>query len=328
MQIFDLTPSHPLGHAAAQAAGCPVSQHEARAFSGGQHKLRPLSSVRGQDVFVFSVLHADEGLSVNDRLMRLLFFVATCRDHGAARVTVVIPWLAYARKDRVTKARDPVSSRYVAQVIESVGTDCVVTIDVHNPAAFQNGFRCRTVHLDTCRIFATEVAARAATDDAPLTIVSPDGGGVSRAEVLRQSLELLRNRPVGFAFLEKHRSGDVISGSLFAGDVADQTVWIVDDMIESGSTMLRAARACRDRGARAVHLLATHILPDPAASALLDDPAVTTITATDSAATIAHGSAGRSVRILSVAPMIGQCLIGLHHGQAISPALDPTGPNL
>lgn len=326
MEIFDLTPSHPLGHAVAQAAGWPVSPHEAREFAGGQHKLRPLVSVRGQDVFVFSVLHADEGLSVNDRLMRLLFFVATCRDHGAARVTAVIPWLPYARKDRVTKARDPVSSRYVAQLIEAAGTDCVISADVHNPAAFQNGFRCRTVHLDTCRLFATEVATHAANTNAQVTIVSPDCGGVKRAELLRQSVELLLNRPTGFAFLEKHRSGGVVTGNLFAGDVAGQDVWIADDIIESGETMLRAARACRDRGARVIHLLATHALGDPAAIACLSDPTITTVTVTDSAALLPQATPDQRFRVLSMAPTIGQCLIRMHHGQAVSPVLDPTGP--
>ena len=86
---------------------------------------------------------------------KLLFFLATCRDNGAARVTAVVPYLAYARKDRQTKARDPVTTRYVAQLFEAVGTDCVVTLDVHNVAAFQNAFRCETIHLDARRLFGT-----------------------------------------------------------------------------------------------------------------------------------------------------------------------------
>ncbi len=323
MQIFDLTPTHPLGRALAQAAGIPLSLHEAREFSGGQHKMRPLGSVRGQDVYVFSVLHADEGQSVNDRLIRLLFFAATCREHGAARVTVIAPWLPYARKDRITKARDPVSSRYVAQLVEAMGIDTFVTVDVHNPAAFQNGFRCRTLNLDTCRLFATHVAARAS--DAPLTVASPDGGGIKRAELLRQSLELLMNRPIGFAFLEKHRSGGVITGSLFAGDVAGRQVWIVDDIIESGETLLRAARACHERGARAVHMLTTHVLHDPTRQGRLKDPTLSSLTVTDSAMALPDAASDPRFHTLSLAPMIGQCLTRMHQGQPISPVLDPTG---
>lgn len=323
MQIFDLTPFHPLGRDIAQAAGCPLVRHEARDFGGGLHKMRPLVSVRGGDVFVISTLNATEGLSVNDHLVRLLFFVAACRDHGAARVTAVAPWLPYARKDRVTKARDPVSSRYVAQLFEAVGTDTVVTVDVHNLAAFQNGFRCRTVNLDTLRLFSAEVAAQAG--DAPLTVLSPDFGGVKRAAMLRQAIELVRNRPVGFAVVEKHRSSGQITGELFAGDVAGHDVWIVDDMIESGQTMARAAAACRTRGARSVHLMATHAFMGAGGVPLLLDGSIASLTVTDTVAPGGPAPTDPRFRVLSVANMIGHCLARMHNGQPVSPALDPTG---
>jgi len=322
MLIFDISSPASLGRDVARAAGYPLAPHEFRAFSGGQHKARALVSVRGEDVFVLSAMRPTDGVSVNDHLIRLLFFIAACRDHGAARLTAVVPWLAYSRKDRVTKARDPVSSRYVAQLFEAVGTDMLVTVDVHNPAAFQNGFRCRTIHLDTCRLFSAHVARLAA--DAPVTIMSPDCGGVKRAELLRQSVELVRSKPAGFAFMEKHRSMDVVSGHLFAGDVADQAVWIVDDIIESGETMLRAARACRDRGARAVHLLATHAFCDAGATDRLVRAAIDSLTVTDTAGALASAVPGAQICTLSVAPMIGQCLARIHHGQPVGPVLDPT----
>jgi ribose-phosphate pyrophosphokinase len=325
MLIFDLSPDFPLGGGIAQAAGCPLASLEARDFKGGQHKMRPLVSVRGGDVFVVSSLHAVDGMSVNDRLLRMLFFIAACRDHGAARVTAVAPWLPYARKDRVTKARDPVSSRYVAQLFEAVGTDALVTVDVHNLSAFQNGFRCPTINLDTIRLFSAEVAGRAA--DAPVTILSPDLGGAKRAELLRQAVELIRNKPAGLAVVEKHRSGGVVSGDLFAGDVAGHDVWIVDDMIESGQTMLRAAEACRLRGARSVHLMAAHALFDAAVLKRLLGPAIAALTVTDTAGPIMPVVPAQTTRlgILSVAPMIGQCLVRMHSGRPISPVLDPTG---
>ena len=323
MQIFDLTPHHSLGRDIAHAAGYPLAPSEVRAFEGGQHKLRPLVSVRGEDVYVTASLHATSGMSVNDHLVRMLFFIATCRDHGAARVTAVVPWLPYARKDRVTKARDPVSSRYVAQLFEAVGTDTVVTVDVHNLSAFQNGFRCQTINLDTLRLFSAEVVNHAG--DAALTILSPDLGGVKRAELLRQAVELVRNKPAGFAVVEKHRSEGLIGGGLFAGEVADHDVWIVDDMIESGETMLRAAEACRLRGARSVHLMATHAFCDPELSKRLLDPAIASLTITDTAGMVEPPAPETRFRRLSVAPMVGQCLARMHSGQAISQVLDPTG---
>jgi ribose-phosphate pyrophosphokinase len=323
MQIFDLTPHHSLGRDIAHAAGFPLASVEARAFGGGQHKIRPLVSVRGGDVFVVAALHATDAASVNDQLVRMLFFIATCRYHGAARVTAVAPWLPYARKDRVTKARDPVSSRYVAQLFEAVGTDAVVTVDVHNLSAFQNGFRCRTINLDTVRLFTSEVVGRAT--DAPVTIMSPDLGGVKRAELLRQAVELVRNRPAGFAVFEKHRSGGVVSGDLFAGEVGGHDVWIVDDMVESGETIRRAAEACRVRGAGSVHLMATHALCDRAVMERLLDPANTSLTVTDTAGPVTPPVPNARLHLSSVAPMIGDCLARMHTGRAISPVLDPTG---
>ena len=323
MRIFDLSPLHSLGRHIAHAAGYPLAALEVRAFEGGQHKMRPLVSVRGEDVFVVSALHAADGMSVNDRLVRMLFFIAACRDHGAARVTAVAPWLPYARKDRVTKARDPVSSRYVAQLFEAVGTDTLVTVDVHNLSAFQNGFRCRTINLDTCKLFSAEVMTQ--TGDAPVTILSPDLGGAKRAELLRQAVELVSNRPAGFAVVEKHRSEGVISSGLFAGEVAGHDVWIVDDMIESGTTMLNAAEACRARSARSVHLMAAHALCNAQVLQGLLDPAIASLAVTDTAGTITLSTPDPRLHQLSVAPMIGECLVRMHGGRAISPLLDPTG---
>jgi ribose-phosphate pyrophosphokinase len=321
MHIFDLTPLHPLGQDIAHAAGYPLASLEVRAFRGGQHKMRPLVSVQGQDIFVVSSMHPETGMSVNDRLVRMLFFIAACRDHGADRVTAVAPWLPYARKDRVTKAHDPVSSRYVAQLFEAVGTDALVTVDVHNVSAFQNGFRCRTINLDTRRLFSDEVAGRAG--DAPICIMSPDFGGVKRAELLRQAVEIVRNKPAAFAVMEKHRSEGMLSGDLFAGDVAGHDVWIVDDMIESGDTMLRAVQACRVRGALSVHLLATHAFCDAQEAKRLLDPAITSVAVTDTAGAIPLAAPDPRIRTLSVAPLVGKCLARIHNGQDISPILDP-----
>jgi ribose-phosphate pyrophosphokinase len=262
-------------------------------------------------------------MSVNNHRVRMLFFIATCRNQGAVRVTAVAPWLPCARKDRVTKARDPVSSRYVAPLFEAVGTGPLVTVDMHNLSAFQNGFRRRTINLDTLRLFSAEVLDHAG--DAPLTILSPDSGSMKRAEMLRQAAELVRNKPAGFAVVEEHRSEGLIGGGPFAGEVADHDVWIVNDMIERGETMLRDAEACRPGGARSVHLMATHAFCDAAVSQRLLGPAIASPAITDTAGSVVSPAPAPRLRRLSVAPMVGQCLARRHNGQAISPVLDPTG---
>ncbi|NRQ12885.1 Ribose-phosphate pyrophosphokinase [Ensifer sesbaniae] len=138
-------------------------------------------------------------------------------------MTAVVPYLAYARKDRQTKARDPVTTRYVAQqLFEAAGTNQVMTLDVHNIAAFQNAFRCRTIHLSAKRLFADVIARKAG--DGPVTIFSPDGGGIKRAQLLKEAYERLTGEPAGFGFMEKRRSRGVVSGELFAGEIKDATV--------------------------------------------------------------------------------------------------------
>ncbi|CAN7635677.1 ribose-phosphate diphosphokinase [Mesorhizobium caraganae] len=226
MRFFALKGSEELGVAAAQTLAIELDPHEERDFEDGEHKTRPLVNVRGEDVYVLHSLAGRGGASANDKLCRLLFFLATCKENGAARVTAVVPYLAYARKDRQTKAHDPVTTRYVAQLFEAMGTDRIMTVDVHNFAAFQNAFRCESIHLDTRKLFAPLIAKLAG--DLPITIFSPDSGGVKRAQLLKETLEAESGKEIGFGFMEKRRSRNVVSGELFAGDVADNAVFIVD----------------------------------------------------------------------------------------------------
>ena len=148
------------GESIGTALGSPLSAHEERDFEDGEHKTRPLENVRGCEVFVIQSLYSEPGLSVNDKLCRLLFFIGALKDASARSVTAVLPYLGYARKDRKTKARDPVTTRYMAQLLEAVGTDRVLTLDVHNLAAFQNAFRCPTDHLEAKNLFVEHFAAR------------------------------------------------------------------------------------------------------------------------------------------------------------------------
>ncbi len=319
MLFFALNGSQTLGARVAAAGGFVVAAHEERDFQGGEHKSRPLVSVRGRDVFVLHSLHGDGVASANDKLVRLLFFLATCREHGAARVTAIVPYLAYSRKDRQTKPQDPVSSRYVAQLLEAVGVELVMTFEVHNLAAFQNAFRCRTVHLATQDFFAAHIAAQ--NLEARLAVVSPDAGGVKRAQLLREALEARIDGEVSFGFMEKRRSAGLVSGSLFAGEVKDRVVYIVDDMICGGGTVLRAARAVRDHGGRSIHVLAPHGLleaqtfQDFCASDVIDS-----VTVTDSVAPLAHLPAEPPdwFRILGCAPLIADAIDAVHRGQEIS----------
>jgi ribose-phosphate pyrophosphokinase len=324
MLFFALKGSERLGSRVAAAGGFPVALHEEREFDGGEHKARPLVSVMGQDVYVLHSLQPCDGASVNDRLLRLLFFLATCRDNGAANVTAITPYLAYSRKDRRTKPQDPVTTRYVAQLFEAVGTDRIVTLDVHNLMAFENAFRCPTIHLPTDRLFAADIAGRA--DEVPLAVVSPDPGGVKRAQLLCEALEVATGAPVGFGFMEKRRSAGVVSGTQFAGDIKGRAVHIVDDMICGGGTILRAAQAARDHGAREVHAIATHgLLTDAAVDTFAASTLVDSITLTDSTAPFGVSVTGleRKLRVIGCAPLISAAVRAVREGGILAELAPP-----
>jgi ribose-phosphate pyrophosphokinase len=144
-------------------------------------------------------------------------------------------------------------------------------MDVHNLSAFQNAFRCRTDHLEAAPLFVDYFAEALSGDE--IAVVSPDVGGVKRAEQVREALAERLDRPVASGFMEKQRSRGVVSGDVFVGEVRGRSVVLLDDMISTGTTMVRAASACIDKGARRVFAVATHgLFVEPAEQNLRDGP--------------------------------------------------------
>lgn len=281
MLLFSLDTDTRLAQALAGQLGVPLAPHEHRAFEDGEHKLRPLIDPRGRDAYVLHSLYGEPQNSPQDKLLQLLVFMATLRDHGAARVSAVLPYLAYARKDRQTKPFDPLTLRHVAQLIEAVGTAQCLVLEAHNVAAFQNAFRIPTVHLEAHRVLEAQVLAR--VGQAALAVASPDPGGVKRAQLWRESLAQTLQRPVGFALVDKRRSAGVLSSDhLVAGDVAGLTVLLLDDLIASGATLRGAARALMQAGASEVLACAAHGLFTHGAAQALADDAIAALFVTDS----------------------------------------------
>lgn len=277
--VFALNASREFGERICAGLAIPLSAHEEREFEDGEHKARSLVNVRGKDVFVIQSLYGDSQQSVNDKLCRLLFFLGALRDASAGRVTAVCPYLCYARKDRKSKSRDPVTTRYVAAMFEAVGADRAITLDVHNLAAYQNAWRIRTDHLEAKQLFVSYFLPLVAQRD--VVAVSPDVGGVKRTEDFRQAFSAALGRPVQSAFLEKYRSAGVVSGEAVIGDVDGKVAIIIDDLISSGTTMVRAAEACRARGAAAVYGAASHGVFGSKATETLSNPALEKIVVTN-----------------------------------------------
>jgi len=321
--LFALESTRPFGERLSRALGIPLSEHEEREFEDGEHKTRPLVSVRDRDVYVVQSLHGDDRQTPNDKLARFLFFLGAVRDASANRVTAVVPYLCYARKDRKTKSRDPITTRYVARLFEAVGVDRILTMDVHNLAAYQNAYH-RTVaeNLQAAPLFAREFAG--AGGDQPLVVLSPDAGGMKRAEQVRQALARETGREVNSAFLEKTRSSGKVRGELVAGDLEGASVWIVDDLISTGGTMARAPQACRDRGAVEIRAAATHGLFVGDARETLDTSVLEEVVITDTVPPFRLPSefVDQKLKILDAAGHFAEAIRRLHEGGGLEDLLE------
>jgi ribose-phosphate pyrophosphokinase len=315
--LFALGQSTELGAKVASAMNMQLAPLEEREFDDGEHKTRPLVNVRDRDVYVLHSLHGRGGHSVDQKLIRLLFFAGALKDASAGRVTALVPYLAYARKDRKTKPRDPVTTRYVAQLIESVGIDRIVALDVHNVAAYQNAFRCRTEHLEAAPLFVRRLVPLLAS--APVTVVSPDSGGVKRAEDFRRRLSEALARPVPLAFAEKHRSAGVVSGDALVGDIRGSVAIIVDDLIATGTTMARAAVACRARGATRVYAVATHGIFAQGANQALGGDTFDRLYVTDSVPSAHESASALAAKLerVEIAGLLADAIARLHTGGSL-----------
>jgi ribose-phosphate pyrophosphokinase len=315
LTLFAVGASRDYGARVAQHLDLVLAEHEERAFEDGEHKIRPLVEVRRQDVFVIHSLYGDAEHSPNDKLCRLLFFIGALKDAGAERVTAVMPYLCYARKDRRTQPRDPITTKYVARLFEASGVDGVITFDVHNLAAFENAFRCPATNLEAIPLFVDHFAPLLRHER--IAVASPDIGGAKRAEQFRRALAAELHEEPTAAFVEKRRSGGVVSGEMLVGDVHDRAVIIFDDLISTGGTLQRAARRCRDAGATRIFAAATHGLFMGEAPAVLGDPVFEQIAVADTVRSVAaaEGRLPEKIRHLDSTRLLAEAIIAAHAGR-------------
>lgn len=310
MLLFSLDPDALFAKSLAAALELTISPHEERVFPDGERKLRPLVDPHGADVHVVYSLHGGPVDSPHDKLCRLLMFLSTLKSLGAARLTAVVPYLAYARKDQQTKPYDPVGLKCVAQLLEAVGVARLIVLEPHNVAAFQNAFRCCTVHLAAHEVFGAWVPELAPTGR--LVVASPDPGGVRRVQLWREALEVVLRRSVGFAMMDKRRSGGVLSGGrLVAGEVEDATVLLLDDLVASGETLQRTALSLRNAGASNVIGFAAHGLFVGTAPQVLAGEGLSQLVVTDSVPPFRlpqESVIRRKLRVVSAAPLFAEAV--------------------
>lgn len=326
--LFALRESHALGLEISRAARVELAPLEERSFEEGEFKLRPLTSVRDRTVFVVQSLAGSADAPVAQRLVRLLFLLFGLHDAGAARAIALVPYLTFARKDRRTQSRDPVNTRYVAQLLEATGIDRLVALDVHNPAALDNSFRIPVDHLSAIPMFVDHFSKHLSAVE--IAVASPDVGGIKRAQIFLELLERRLGRDVELAFIEKRRAGGVVSSGRIIGEVSGREVIVLDDLCASGGTLIRAATALREAGARAVHVAFTHAPLPQGLAALTAAEGLAQIVLTDSVESASHVesiSARAGVSVLSIAPLFAQAVARMLTGTPLAPLLDSWPPS-
>ena len=325
--LFALSESHTLGVEIGRRAGIELAPLEERPFEEGEFKLRPLVSVRDRTVVIVQSLAGSAETPVAQRLIRLLFLIFGLRDAGARRTIALVPYLSYARKDRRTQPRDPLTTRYVAQLLEATGVDQVMALDVHNPAALDNAFRIHVDHLSAIPMFVRHFAEH--VPSAAIAVVSPDVGGIKRVQIFRELLQSQLQREVELVFVEKRRAGGVVSGGAVVGDVTGRTAIVLDDLCASGGTLIRAATALREAGADAVHVAFTHAPLARGLKALAAAEAISQIVLTDSVGTALHAediSPRDRLTILPIAPLFGDAMARILAGAPLTPLLQRWPP--
>lgn len=307
IKIFGIGPTCNIALGVCKELGIELSSLVEEKFPDGELKLSPEESVNKSDVFVFHSLGGDNVSSVHDRLCELYIFLSSLHDHGASHITAVIPYLAYARSDQRKQPFDPVTLRYVAQMLEGSGVHRIISLDVHNVSAFENAFRIPVINLEASSLFCQYIATRLSMNSLPV-VFSPDIGGINRAEKFRKKLEVATGFSVGSAFLEKFRTAAGMTGHKLVGDVEGRSILIVDDMISTGETILRALDACRNAGANSIKVFATHGLFTKNQYELLNSPLVDEFIVTDSHPALNNLSSFQKLKILLCAPLFSNYL--------------------
>ena len=280
-------------------------------FNDGEIFVEVFENVRGEDMFVVQ----PTSNPANDNLMELLIICDALRRSSASRITAVIPYFGYARQDRRTKARTPISAKLVANMMVSAGIERVLTMDLH-AAQIQGFFDIPVDNLYASPVFALDILHRfGGVDD--VMVVSPDVGGVARARELAQRI----GAPLSIVDKRRERAGEV-SDMTVIGDVAGKKCVVVDDMVDTAGTLCKAADVLMEAGATEVHAYITH--------GVMSGPAVERVTASQLASlcitdTIQPTEAVRAcpnVRIVPTAPVFAQAILNIWNGTSVSSLFD------
>jgi len=288
-----------------QFAGVPLVKANIGRFADGEVRAEIHENIRGKDAFVIQ----STSTPVNDNVMELLVMIDALKRASARRITAVLPYFGYARQDRKTMSRAPISAKLLADLITTAGANRVLTVDLH-AGQIQGFFNIPVDTLIARPILVNDMRKRIDTDN--LVFVSPDAGGTERARSYAKKFD------TEIAVIDKRRpepgSSEVMN---VVGDVKDKQCIIVDDIIDSGGTLANAATALLEQGAIKVRAYITHGVLTPKADDKISNSDLTELIVTDSIK-ISRESSIAQLRYVTIAPLIGRAIVNVHNEESVS----------
>jgi len=309
MMLFSGTAHPDLGQEIAQQLGVDLCKTKIARFASGEIYVRSEESVRGADVFVVQT-HADP---VNESIMEQLVMLDALKRASAKRITAVVPYYGYSRQDKKALAREPISAKLVADMLTAAGADRVVSVDLHS-GQIQGYFDYPFDHLTALPLLSGYLTKEAGLAGKDVVVVAPDAGRIKVAERLREQLDC------ELAFIYKRRSrreAHKIEQMVVEGDVEDRTCVLVDDMIDTGGTMVEGARALGLKGARDIVIGATHAVLSGKAVQKLEEAPIREVIVTNTLP-IPDEKRIEKLTVLSIAPIIGAAIQAVFEDESVS----------
>lgn len=304
LQVFTGSANPALALEIADHLGIPLGHAQVGAFRDGESRIRIEDNVRGADVFVVQPTCKP----VNHHIMELLMMIEALRRASARRITAVVPYYGYARQEKKSTGREPISGKLVANLITVAGANRVLTMDLHTPA-IEGFFDIPVDHLRAVNVLTTRCRQMELED---LVIVSPDAGGVLRANDFRARMR------AGLAIIAKHRpQPDVTEMIEMVGEVRGKNAVIVDDIIGTGGTLVEAADMLLERGARAVYAFAVHAPMADGATGLIGTSHISRVVVTNTIP-LTDVEKGDKLEVLTVAPLIAEAIKRIHEDVSVS----------
>jgi ribose-phosphate pyrophosphokinase len=312
MKLLAGNSNRTLASAIAQYLDMPLTKAQVRRFADNEVFVTIDENVRGEDVFVIQ----STSYPANDNLMELLICIDALKRASGRRITAVLPYFGYARQDRKTGGRTPISAKLVANLITRAGADRVLTMDLH-AGQIQGFFDIPTDNLLPSPLIANDIREQYGRESSELMIVSPDVGGVVRARALASRLG------ADLAIVDKRRSGPGQSEVMnIIGDVAGRRCVLVDDIVDSAGTLVNAAKALSDQGAIEVSAYVTHgVLSEPAAERVTGS-VLRELVVTDSIEAPDTVKACSKIRQVSCASLIGEAIRRISNEESVSKLFD------